>query len=304
MGIKLYKELTLEKSDLIVGWPGIGNIGLIAIDTLREAIGAEEFGEIEPWDFFYPHRVSIKADVLENLEFPTNKFYFKRVGKKDLIFFIGEEQPTETGTGYAEGEKAYQLANLVLDVGEKFGCQRVYTSGAAVASIHHTMKPKVWAVPNREEIIDEIINYENTILMSDGTISGLNGLLIGIAKERGLEGLCVMGEVPIYVAHFPISYPKASKSVLEFLTKILGISIDLSKFDEYVQKVDRQIEEVYMQVPPEIKDRLEKLKDESYAKPLEQEPTEEKGEKEFMEKIGKLLEDIDQSLKKGGGKSA
>ena len=31
MGIKLHKELRLEKPDLIVGWPGIGNIGIIAI---------------------------------------------------------------------------------------------------------------------------------------------------------------------------------------------------------------------------------------------------------------------------------
>jgi len=293
MGIKLYKELKLEKPDLIIGWPGIGNIGIIAIDTLREMLEAEEFGEIEPWDFFYPNRVSIKADVMEDLEFPSNKFYFKRIGKKDLIFFIGEEQPSETGTGYAVGEKAYRLANLVLDVGEKFSCQRVYTSGAAVASIHHTMKPKVWAVPNREGLLDEIKGYENTVLMSEGNISGLNGLLLGVAKERGLEGICVMGEIPIYIAHFPVSYPKASKSVLEILIKILGINLDLSQFDDYIRKVEEQIEAIYRQVPPEIRDHLEKLKDESYAKPPEQRPISEKDEKEFMEKIGKLFEDID-----------
>ena len=241
MGIKLYKEIKLEKPDLIVGWPGIGNIGIIAIDTLREMLEAEEFGEIEPWDFFYPHRVSIKADVLEDLEFPSNKFYFKRAGRKDLIIFIGEEQPSETGTGYAAGEKAYRLANLVLDVGEKFGCQRVYTSGAAVASIHHTMKPRVWAVPNREELIDEIKGYENTILMSDGSISGLNGLLLGVAKERGLEGICVMGEIPVYIAHFPVSYPKASKSVLEVLTRVLRVNIDLRQLDDYVRRIESKL---------------------------------------------------------------
>lgn len=304
MGIKIYREPPIEKSDLLVGWPGIGNIGLTAIDALREMVGAEEFGEIESWDFFYPHRVSIKADVLDELEFPSNKFYFKRVGKRDLLFFIGEEQPKETGTGYAEGETACQLANLVLDVGEKFGCQRVYTSGAAVASIHHTMKPRVWAVPNKKELIGEVLGYENTILMSDGTISGLNGLLIGAAKERGLEGICIMGEIPVYIAHFPLLYPKASQSVLEFLTKLLGISVDLSELDKHVHEVDAQIEELYRQVPTEIKDRLEKLKEEHPARPSEKEPVREKGEREFMEKIGKLFEDIDQSLKKRGGKSA
>jgi len=304
MGVKLYKELELENPNLIVGWPGIGNIGIIAIDTLRGMLQAEEFGEIEAWDFFYPKKVSIKDDILEDLEFPSNKFYFKRLDKKELVFFIGEEQPTETGTGYAVGERACRLANLVLDVGEKFNCQRVYTSGAAVASIHHTMKPKVWTVPNRKSLLNELKEYENTVLMSEGNISGLNGLLLGVAKKRGLEGICVMGEIPVYVAHFPVSYPKASQSVLEVLAKILGIDIDLSKFDDYVRKVEDQIEAIYKQVPAEIRDHLEKLKDESYAKPAEKKPISEKDEKEFMEKISKLFEDIDQSLKKGGRKGA
>ena len=134
MGIKLYKEPKMEHPDLIVGWPGIGNIGILAVDTLRAIVKAEELGEIEPWEFFYPSQVSIKAGVLEDLQFPGNKFYYKSIQGKDLIFFIGEEQPAETGKGYAEGKKAYQLARLVLEAGEKFGCRRVYTSGAAVAS--------------------------------------------------------------------------------------------------------------------------------------------------------------------------
>ena len=129
MGIRLYKKPKLVKPDMVASWPGIGNIGVIAIDTLRGQIRAEELGEIEPWDFFYPRKVIIKAGVLEDLEFPSNKFYYKRLGKKDLVFFIGEEQPTDGGRMYAEGRKAYQMANLVLDVAERFGCQRVYTSG-------------------------------------------------------------------------------------------------------------------------------------------------------------------------------
>ena len=162
MGIRLYKEPGLKKPDMIVGWPGIGNVGIIAIDTLREQLQAEEFGEIEPWDFFYPTRVVIKAGQLEDLEFPNNKFYYKRLEQKDLIIFIGEEQPTARGGTYAEGEKAYQMANLVLDVAARFACHRVYTSGAVVSLTHHTLKPRVWAVPNREDLIEEVKRHKNT----------------------------------------------------------------------------------------------------------------------------------------------
>jgi proteasome assembly chaperone (PAC2) family protein len=91
MGIRLYQEPHLENPILVASWPGIGNIGIIAVDTLRGMLEAEEFGEIEPWDFFYPKRAVIHKGVLEYLEFPDNKFYFKVIQGKELIFFVGEE---------------------------------------------------------------------------------------------------------------------------------------------------------------------------------------------------------------------
>ncbi len=266
MGIKLYKEIKLEKPDMVACWPGIGNIGVIAIDTLRGKIEAEELGEIEPWDFFYPSKVIIKASVLEDLEFPSNKFYYKRLRNRDLIIFIGEEQPTGAGRMYAEGLKAYQLADLVLDVAERFGCQRVYTSGAAVAATHHTLRPRVWAVTSSEDLIKEVKKCENTILMSEiegaggGSITGLNGLLLGLAKKRGFEAICLMGEIPDYLSQAPFIYPRASKSVLEILTDLLKIEIDYSTIDEMVIQVDNVIDSIYEKLPSPIRDRIEQRK--------------------------------------------
>jgi len=299
MGVSLYKEPELEKPVLIAGWPGIGNVGLIAVDTLRGGLRAEEFGEIEPWDFFYPKRIVIRNGELKDLEFPSNKFYFKKTEKRDLIFFIGEEQPTEEGRAYAEGRKAYQMANLVLDVALKLGCQRAYTSGAAVAPIHHTMKPKVWAVPNTEALIDELRGYENTILMSDiegrkgqGNITGLNGLLLGVAKKRGLEAVCIMGEIPVYLQGLPLPYPKASKSVLEVLTASLGVRIEMEGIIELVERSEREVENLYQRFPLEIREQLDKLKYVTYARPAEPGPITEEDKK-------RILEDIDKFFKKG-----
>jgi proteasome assembly chaperone (PAC2) family protein len=301
MGLRLYKTPQLENPILVASWPGIGNIGLIAVDTLREILEAEEFGEIEPWEFFYPKRASIKKGILEYLEFPSNKFYFKRAEGRDLIFFVGEEQPTEGGRLYAEGRKAYQMANLVLDVAEKFRCRRVYTSGAAVALTHHTIKPRVWAVPNSEILIQEIKGYQNTILMSDiegrgghGNITGLNGLLLGVAQRRGFEAICLMGEIPVYLQGLPLSYPKASKSVLEVLSHGLQIEINLDKLDELAEKVERRIAEFYQQIPSEVRGQLDRLKHVTYAKPTEPGPITEEEEK-------RIMEDVERFFKKRGG---
>jgi len=268
MGIKLFTEPALERPDLLCGWPGIGNIGLLAVNTLKGDLEAEEFGEIEPWDFFYPTRVSIRNGLLRGLEFPTNKFYYKKLEKRDLIFFIGVEQPTEgEGRTYARGGKAYQMANLVLDVAEKFGCRRIYTSGACVAPIHHTIKPRVISVVSSESLIAEVERYPNTVFINErgvgeggGVITGLNGLLLAVAKKRGLESVCLMGEIPEWLSSSPFPYPKASKSVLEVFADILGISIGSNILNAMVVQIEEIVEGLYNAFPAEIKERYDERK--------------------------------------------
>jgi len=99
---------------------------------------------------FIPSWSRLEREFWNTWNFPAANF----------IFFIGEEQPAEAGRMYAQGRKAYHMANLVLDVAEKSRCCRIYTSGAAVALTHHTIKPRVWAVPNSERLIPEIRGYK------------------------------------------------------------------------------------------------------------------------------------------------
>lgn len=267
MAVILYEEPQLDKPDLIAAWPGIGNIGVVAVDTLRGQVRAQEFGEIEAWDFFYPNRVVIKGSVLQDLHFPSNKFFFKKLGQRDLIFFIGEEQPSDSGRMYAEGKKAYDMANMVLDVAEKYGCRRVFTSGAAVAPIHHSDKPRVWAAVGRKELICQIREYPNTVLMSSmgnsgatGMITGLNGLLLGVAKKRGMDAICLMGEIPDYLSGAPFPYPRSSRAVLEVLTEMLGVEVDYRLLDNMAGQIDGFIGKIYNELPAELKERIEQRK--------------------------------------------
>jgi len=268
LAIIIRKEPELKRPDILVGWPGIGNIGILAVNTFRQEVQAEEIGEIEPWDFFYPSRVRIRGGVLEEMEFPSNKFYYKRFENRDLLFFIGEEQPSGRGRLYAEGGKAYEMANLVLDVAERFGCRRIYTSGAAVALTHHMVKPRVWAVATTEELVAEAKSYVNTMPMSrvegrgnQGNITGLNGLLIGVARKRGIEGVCLMGEIPDYLSRVPFPYPRASQSVLEVLAAITGVSVNVGVLDDMAAQMESVIENVYNQFPQGIRERIEQRKE-------------------------------------------
>ena len=76
--------------------------------------------------------------------------------------------------------------------------------------------------------------------MTEGSIGGLNGLLLGVARQRGMEGVCLLGEMPIYATR--IANPKASQAVLEVLTRMLGIVIDLEDLTDMAEQVEPNAE--------------------------------------------------------------
>jgi proteasome assembly chaperone (PAC2) family protein len=300
MEIRYSSEPDLTNPVMIASWPGIGNIGLIAVDSLRRSVDAEKFAYIEPWEFFYPNKAVIRDGQLMDIMFPSSAFYFKKTGRNDLIFFIGEEQPAEGGRVYAEGNKAYAMANLVLNVAQRFGCHRIYTSGAAVAPIHHTMRSGVWAVPNSPDLLDELKKYGNVMLMSDvegregrGNITGLNGLLLGVAHRRGIEAVCMMGEIPMYLQGFPFLYPKASKAVIEVLAGALNITTDMDSISQLSVQSEQELSNLYEKLPAEIKDQLDRLKQVNASASEGTGVITEEDKK-------KILDDIDKFFKRGG----
>jgi len=314
MGVRLNKEPELKNPVMLCGWAGIGNVGLVAINTMRRLVRAEEFGEIQPYEFFEPSRVIIRNGLIEELRFPGTKFYSYHGADRDLVFLAGEQQP-------AEAEKAYEMAGMVLDVAEQLGCRRVYTTAASVTMIHHTAKPRVWAVPNSRDLIPEIRHYSNTVLMSaatqppatgektdsrggtaagapsgEGTITGLNGLLLGVAKYRQIEAICLMGEVPYYLQGAPWPYAKASISVLEVLGRVLNVPLDLSELKDMAEKVEANIEQILdalaadEDLPDQVRIEMERLKN---PKHTQAGPITEAEKKEILDHIDELFKSED-----------
>ncbi len=217
--VKLYARPKLNAPNMVAAWPGIGNVAVIVATYLRKKVDFKELGEVEASHFFDPIGVVVKDNVVEAPEFPRSRFYYwKNKGNgSDIILFMGEDQPTSKG---------YELANCVLEVGERFQVRRIYTCAAALTRIHHTEQSKVWGVATSRQVAEDLARHD---LVQRGNlhISGLNGLLLGVTKERDIEGVCLLGEVPMYATR--IQNPTAALVVLKVLTKMLGIDIDLTE---------------------------------------------------------------------------
>lgn len=231
--VKLQKEPKLNSPYLVAAWPGMGNVALKAATYLREKLRAEEFGEIEADGFFHPVNASIQGNIIETPKFPKSKFYYWKDSRSphDLVIFLGEAQPSP--------EKEYEFACEILDLVGKFGVERVYTFAAMPSVMEHTNKPKVWGVVTHPSLAEDLRDY-GVSLMNEGQISGMNGLLLAVAKERGFQGICLLGELPYYTIQ--IENPKSSKAVLEILCKMLGMEVDTSELDYQAKQIEGGIE--------------------------------------------------------------
>ena len=59
--------------------------------------------------------------------------------------------------------------------------------------------------------------------MKEGAISGMNGIITGMAKFHGMEGASLLGETSGYLVD-----PVASEAVLDSFSRTLKIPVDLT----------------------------------------------------------------------------
>jgi proteasome assembly chaperone (PAC2) family protein len=219
---------------MLATWPGIANVSTIVATYLRRKLDFKELGEIDASYFFDPIGIVVKDSLVEAPQFPQSKFYYwKNIsGGTDTILFMGEDQPTS---------KNYELANCVLDIALRFQVKRIYTCAAALTRIHHTELPRVWGVATNHQAANGLKKYD-LIQRGNLQIAGLNGLLLGVAKERGIEGICLLGEVPAYATH--IQNPMAALGIIKVLTEMLDVKIDITELEQLASEVGERIKQV------------------------------------------------------------
>jgi proteasome assembly chaperone (PAC2) family protein len=232
--IRLSSHPKLNAPNLLASWPGVGNVAIIIATYLTSKLNFKDLAEIEAAVFFDPTGVLVEDSIIEAPQFPQSKFYYLknlRRGASDLILFMGDDQPAVKG---------YDLAHCVLDVALRFHVKRVYTCAAALTRIHHTEQPKVWGVGTNQTMVHELKKL-NLKQKGNLQIAGLNGLLLGVAKEREMDGVCLLGEVPMYASRMP--NPMAALAVLRILTKMLEIEVDFADLAKVAEETREKMKQ-------------------------------------------------------------
>jgi uncharacterized protein len=220
--IRILEKPPLKDAVLVEGLPGIGLVGKLAGDHMKDELKAVKFAElISP---FLPPQVNIQDDG--TIRMVNMEFYFWQ-GTRDLIFLVGDFQGITP-------DSQYQLTEHILNLAQEFDVRRIYTlGGLGTGSI--TNNPRVFGAATSKTLVTELEKY-GVIFKGGGAIFGASGLLLGLAIPRNIEAVCLMGET-----HGQIIDAKSTEAVLSVLSRILEVKVDMGELEKKAKQTEEQM---------------------------------------------------------------
>ncbi|HVE37581.1 MAG TPA: proteasome assembly chaperone family protein [Nitrososphaeraceae archaeon] len=206
----------LRSPILICGFPGSGYVGKLAIDHIIEELESIHLADIYSTSF--PPQVIIKntgiVELMKNI-----LYYVKDSGAKhDFLFLTGDAQPVSSKVEYLLGEE-------IIKIAKDFGVTQVITLGAYITGMF-VETPRVFGVATDDDGL-KLLNSYSISKIDTGSISGMNGILLGIGKINNLNGISLLGETSGYVID-----ANASKYILKKLLSIVDLDIDMEDMEK------------------------------------------------------------------------
>jgi len=195
---------TLKNPVFVQGLPGFGNVGKIAVYLMTKFCTAKPFAEL--YSPCFPDYVSVNSKGLCRL--PRYEFYAANMEKNDFIMMTGDTQPS-----LDDVPAHYELCSETLDFVERYACSFIITLGGVPL---REEKAQVYVAATSPRLAKEFME-KGGLMYSKGRIVGATGLTLGLAKERGLEGICLLGATTGFKADRGAGF-----SVFKFLMKVLG----------------------------------------------------------------------------------
>lgn len=174
---------------MVCGLPDSGSVAKLIMEQLLKQLKAEKFAEI------YSNSLPARVRILENGTVELMKhsmFYWKGNNGNDIILYTGDAQP-------ATPEAAYVLAEKALEIGQSLGVDTVLTVGAYVTG-QFSGEPKVFGTGTNKELLKELEEI-GVSPISEGSVTWMNGLLVGLSKLRNMKALFISAETSGYIVY-------------------------------------------------------------------------------------------------------
>lgn len=215
MKVNFVGSYNLKDIVLIASLPDMGRVGGLVSNHIAKITSAKEAVRITVTD---------KPWINQNnglVELPNDEYKILVDEKNSLVVFTGENQPQEP---YA----VFDLVNFVMDTVQKWGNLRMVISTGGYLPMQKATGDDVYGVATSSKMLDGLKPHGISTLPNDvKSITWFNGLILGAAKSKNIEGIGLFGEIndPESPQH------KSAKNIINKIEKILGIQINTDELN-------------------------------------------------------------------------
>ncbi len=227
---KLKKAPATKDAVLIVGMPGIGNVGKVTADFIIDELKAKLLYDIFSYDM--PNSVFVNEKNLVELP-KIEMFYKKRDSKGDIIILTGDVQPPEE-------RSSYEFCENVLEVAKLHDVKHIITLGG-IGLAETPKKPHIFCTGNSQKYVKDIVkgtSADHKLFGVVGPIIGVSGLLVGLADRHGLDAACLLAETLGHPAYIGV---RGAKELLKVLNKRFKLSINIKDLDKEIEEIEDEI---------------------------------------------------------------
>lgn len=228
--IKYDERPDLKDPVFIEGLPGVGNVGKIVADYLKEKLNAKKFANI--YSKHFPPQVTLDEDCVASLA-NNELWYVKDPNGHDIVFLLGDYQGI---TPEGQFDLAVEIMELIIDM----NVSRIFTLGGYGTGLM-VEEPRVLGAVSSLAMKEELSKVG--VVFSQGEpgagIVGASGLLLGMGKIKGIDAACLMGETSgFFLDH------KSAGALLKVLMTLLNVEVDMTDLEEKSKQLEALTEKV------------------------------------------------------------
>lgn len=223
--INKLRDIKADEFTVFASLPDMGRVGGLVSSFLSRHLKVEQVAEItssdKPWVTYANGIVQSASD--------TYKITYDKRHK--LMVFTGESQPQDPG-------ELQRLCSMLLDYVLSIGkVTRLYGAGGYLRE-QVTGAPRACGVVNRSEL-KKVLSKAGIELVGNEitSITWFNGLILGLAAERGIDAIGLFGEI----AETTVPQPLAAKTIISAFAKLENIAIDTKPFDRHYESILEEI---------------------------------------------------------------
>lgn len=213
------RALAGAEKTVLIGFPGSGLVGSIALQYLVEQMEFEQIGAITS-KYFPPVALMTKGVINAPV----------RLYEKDHLVAVVSDVPIHPAI-------CYEVANGIMDWLAQFDIKEVVTIAGIITN---EPEKRVFGVATSSSVLQRV--EEKTIILPMGSISGVAASLLTECKTRGIPGIGLLGET----VNTPD--PRSSAATIEVLNQIYGLNLDIQPLLEQAVEIEAAMSQIAEQV--------------------------------------------------------